>query len=114
MRHVTRWAHMMSTTVSIAPRSGVDTYGAPSYGSDVVYQAHISRTRRTVINTQAQEVVSEQAVHLATTGSILPTARITLSTADVGSTDAALLTPLIHSVERRFDENGPHHTVIYL
>lgn len=114
MRAIGGWAHFMSSTVLVAARSGVDRYGKPTYGTDVSYIGHLSRKRRMVRNASGQEVISEQAVHLNTNVDVLPSARVTLSTGDVSSTESWALNPLIVAVERDFDQMGPHHTVLFL
>lgn len=114
MRPISGWAHLMSSTVTVAARSSIDRYGKPQYGTAVSYIAHISRKRRVVRNAAGQELVSEQTVHLNSAVDVLPTAQVTLSTADVGSTEEWAIHPLIVSVTRAFDENGPHHTTLYL
>ena len=114
MRSIAAWHHMMSSTASVAPRSGMDGYGKPTYGTAVSYKAHLSRKRRLVRGANGQEVVSDQALYLATGDNIQPTGKVTLSTADIGSTEAAQISPPIVAVERRFDQYGPHHVVLYL
>lgn len=114
MRAIGRWLHLMSSTVLVAARTTMNAYGEASYGTNVSYPAHISRKRRIVRNAMGQEVVSGQAVYLGASPVVDPTARVTLSTAEVGSTESALVFPPIVAVERRSDQYGPHHTVIFL
>jgi hypothetical protein len=114
MRAIGRWAHLMSTSVSVAPFTGRDGYGKPTYGTAVTYKAHISRKRELVRSAGGQQVESGQAVHLNTNAAIQPTALLTLSTGDVGSTEAAQTSPTIVAVARLSDQRGPHHTVLYL
>jgi hypothetical protein len=114
MRPVSGWAHMMSSTVAIAPQTGVDRYGKPTYGTAVSYIAHLSRKRRMVRTAAGQEIVSDQSVVLNTNVDVPMTSQVTLSTADVGSTESWAIHPLIVSVLRAFDQNGPHHTTLYL
>jgi hypothetical protein len=114
VRSIARWRHLMSSRVLIAARSTEDRYGAPSFGADVAYDAHLARRRKIVRNEMGQEVVSNQAVYLNGAPDVAPTCRVTLSTADVGSTAPTALTPPVMAVERRFDQSGPHHTVLYL
>ena len=104
----------MSSTVLIAARSGNDGYGKPTYGSDVSYTAHLGHERKLVRTPGGQEVESGQQIHLSGSPAVQPTARITLSTADVGSTEAFAINPTIISVDRRFDGIGAHHTVIFV
>jgi hypothetical protein len=116
VRPVSRFAHLMSSFALVAPRIGTDTggYGRPVYGPDVRYQAHLSRNPELLRTGVGQEAVSRQSLHLATADPIQVTARVTLSTADVGSTESTLIHPPILSVERLFDQKGPHHTVLRL
>ena len=114
MRPVTAWSHMMSTTVRVAARTGLDGYGKPTYGTDRTYRAHIARKRTFVRNQTGEVVESGQAVYLMTGDAIQPTARLTLSTGDVGSTGATETQPNILSVERRSDQKAAHHTVLFL
>lgn len=114
MRPIGRWAHFMSSTVTVAARTGNDGYGAPTYGTAVTYQAHLGKGKHFVRTAGGQEVESEQTVHLNTTTAILPTAKLTLSTGDVGSTEAADINPTIIAVDRLFNGTGAHHIVLHL
>lgn len=114
MRHISRWSHLAPSTVLLAAQSTSDRYGKPSYGSDVAYCARISRKRVLVRTGEGQEVDSRRQVHIIGSAPILETHRLTLSTADEGSTEAAVITPKILAVERRFDGNGAHHVVLHL
>jgi hypothetical protein len=104
----------MSSTVTVEAATGRDGYGKPTYGAATSYRAHVQGKRTLVRDALGQEVVSSQSVYLATGDPIQPTDRVTLSTADVGSTEGFALSPPILAVERRFDGNGPHHTVLRL
>lgn len=104
----------MSTAVTIEPRTGQDGYGKPSYGSATTYRAHITRKISLVLNANGEQVQSGRSVHLMTATPILPTARLTLSTGDAGSTTPSMLQPEIMAVERRSDQAGPHHVVLFL
>lgn len=114
MKTIRLFETLMSSSVTIEDKSGDDTYGNPTYKAPVRYKAHISRQRRIVRNATGQQIVSEQAIYLNGSPSTLPTARVTLSTGDVGSTESWSIHPLIVAVERRFDQKGPHHTVLYV
>lgn len=114
MRAVTLFAHLMSSSVSVQARTGLDRYGMPTYGAATSYRCHVSSKRRLVRDERGQEVVSSQAVYLASSVAVEPTAKVTLSTGDVGSTAAGALSPDIITVDRRFDESGAHHTVLFL
>lgn len=104
----------MASTVTIEPRTGQDAYGAPSYGSATQHKAHVTKKTSLVLNANGEQVQSGRSVHLMTATPILPTARLTLSTGDAGSTMPTLLQPPILAVERRSDQAGPHHVVVYL
>ena len=114
MRPISGWAHLMSSTVTIAARASADRFGKPTYGTATSYIAHLSRKRRMVRTAAGQEVVSEQSIHLNTNVDVLPSAQVTLSTADVSSTETWALNPLIVAVTRAFDQNGPHHVTLYV
>ena len=114
MRAITGWRHLMASTVSVAARSSLDSYGVPTYATATSYAAHLSRKRRMVRTAEGQEVVSDQAVYLNTSANIQPTAKVTLSTGDVGSTEPWAITPPIVAVERRFDDRAAHSVVLYL
>lgn len=114
MRPISRWTHLMSSRVGISLRTCQDGYGKPVYGTATTYRAHLARKRQIVRNQGGQDVESMQALYLATTDVIPETARVTLSTADAGSTETYALHPAIRAVERRYDQRGPHHVVVYL
>lgn len=114
MRPISAWGHLMSSTVSVAPRTGLDRYGKPSFGTAVSYRAHISRRKMLVRTIGGQEVESGQQIHLMGSPAVVPTALLALSTGDIGSTEPAALNPTIVAVERRFDSGGGHHTVLFL
>src|SRR4051812_11287725 len=114
MRLISSWRHMMSATVTVAPLDSVDDYGKPTYGDAVTYTAHIARKNTITRSATGETIVSHQTVYLDSNDAILPTAQLTLSTGDIGSTEDVALHPRIVGVERRFDQNGPHHTVLFL
>lgn len=113
MRPISQWLHMMSSRVVVSPRSGKDNYGKPAYGLGVPYQAHVAKGARLTLAAQQQNIVDAVQIYINGTVPILPTAQVTLSTADVGSTESFDRQPKLLAVERRFDENGPHHVVLY-
>lgn len=114
MRAISLFAHLMSSAVSVQARTGHDGYGKPTYGSAVSYRAHLARRPRLVRTESGEEVVSALQVYLEAEQAISPTARITLSTGDVGSTSEQALHPPLIAVTHRFDQAGPHHVVLYL
>jgi len=118
VRPIARFRHMMPVTVKIAPRTGVDAYGKPSYGTPVPYQAKIFYIRQMVTDvmrsTTQQIVHPNKVMHLDSADAILPTAQVTLTTGDAGSTENWAVHPLIKGVERLYDEKGPHSSLIYI
>ena len=114
MRPLSRFAHLMSSQVQIAARTGQDAYGKPTYGAATTYAAHLFRKPRMVFTAEGQQVVSSQTLYVNTTDPILTSAQVTLSTGDIGSTQDSILHPPISVVDTRFDESGKHHVVIML
>jgi hypothetical protein len=105
---------MMSSFVAVEPRTGTSgTTGLPTYGAATTYRAHIERKVRLVRNDKGQEVVSGSRAYLMSNVALEPTVRATLTTADAGSTMPHAIQPPIVAVERRFDQRGPHHTVLH-
>lgn len=114
MRSIQRFRHFMSSTVLVAPRTGMDDYGKPVYGTDVAYRAHLSHKRSAIRSAQGEVIDSQQTIHLMTNVNIFATARVTLSTGDVGSTESWAIHPPILGVDQSFDQTGSHHVVLYL
>lgn len=105
---------LMPHTVKIAPFSGTDAFGNPTFGADVSYSARISGKIRLVRDATGREVVSSQTVHLGAAVLVSEQDRITLSTADVASTEAYHVTPPIVAVANIADEGGLHHAMVFL
>jgi UDP-N-acetylglucosamine enolpyruvyl transferase len=109
------WRPFMKQRVSVEALTGRDAYGAPTYGTAVTYGARVVGRRRSVLNAAGEEVVSSQTVYLASGDNVLPTARVTLSTGDVGSTESWALQPTILATGRYPDETGAMlYTALYL
>ena len=115
MRPVSAFWRRFQTTVQIAPRTGVDGYAKATYSTaPTPYQAHLSGDRRLVRTAAGLEALSNQKITLMTTDLIDPSAQITLSTADVGSTEEAYIHPLVLCADPVSDAGGRHHTVLRL
>lgn len=115
MSRLAAWRSMMQQTATIAPRTGQDGFGVATYGTAVSYRCRLVGKRRQVLNAAGQLVISNQTLYLLSADNVLPSARVTLSTGDVGSTESWSLTPPILATGRYPDEHaGFHHTVIYL
>lgn len=109
------WLDMMTQTILVAARtSGLDRYGNAQYGADVSIRCRIVGKRRRVIGPNGNEVTSEQTVYLGTADPVDPLARVTISTGDAGSTASHAINPPILATGRYPDEDGAHHSVIYL
>lgn len=98
-------ADLMPHTVTIAPRSSQDEYGAPTYGTAVSYSARVVEKATRYVDVEGRENVASTVVwgrgH-ASTGipNVGPEARLTLPD---GST------PAIVSFEVYPDDGGDHH-----
>jgi hypothetical protein len=104
---------LFDTTVTVAPRSGIDDYTKPTYGSAVTYSAHIERAEELLRTDVGQERVSKRKVFLYNaagwTGSNMPTANSQLT---LPATHPPT-TPQIIMVQPVSDENGIHHVVLW-
>lgn len=114
MTAISGWFDLLTQSVSVAPYASRNAYGEDSYGAAVTYRARVVGKRSKVINAAGQEVVSDQTVYLGTANAVDPRSRVTLSTADAGSTEEYAIHPPIISTGRYPDENGNHHSVLFL
>ena len=114
MRPVSGWASMMRQTISIAPLSSRDAYGKPTYGSATSYRCRLVGKRTRVLNAQGQEVISNWTAYVMADVAIQPDVQVTLSTADVASTEAYAITPQLLSVGRYpANDGGFHHVTVH-
>ena len=111
---VRQFSPLMTQRVSIAHRTGFDNYGKPTFGSDTVYQAAVVGQMRLVRDLTGQQVPARQSIYLMSNLAVEPDDRVTLSTADVGSTEPYALTPPIIAVSRYPFLRGQYATVIHL
>jgi len=118
MRPIAQFRHMMALTVQVAPLVSRDRNSVPTYGDPVTYQAKVYYIRRMVTDasrsTSAEQIIPQRVIHLDSADPILPTAQLTLTTGDVGSTETWAIHPLIRGVERLYDERGAHSTILHL
>lgn len=91
-------------TVQIAPFSSSNSYGEPSFGSDVAYTCLIEKKPRRVLGFDNKEIVSSVTVYLTSAPSISPRDRITLPD---GSK------PQILSFGTFPSKSGDYFTVVY-
>lgn len=108
------WRELLTQSVSIAARTGQDSYGKPTYSTGTAYAARVVGKRRLVVNTAGQEVASDWTVYLYGDPAVTPQDKVTLSTADVGSTAALAINPPVLAVGRYPDEIGMLYTALYL
>ncbi len=109
------WRSLMTQSVTITSRTGQDKYGKPTWSTaPATYQARVVGTRKRVINSAGQEVISDWTVYLGDNAAINPDDKLTLSTADMGSTATLAINPPILSVGRYPDEGGMLYTALYL
>lgn len=105
---VSDFIDLMTQTIKVAPATGLDGFAKETFGADVSYSGRVSGKTR-VIRTASGEVKdSTKTVWLATTDVISPDARVTLPAGEVP------VSPPILAVGTFPDENGAHHTVLYL
>ncbi len=106
----------MRQSVTIAARTSQDVHGVATYStSPTTYRARVVGKRRRVLDKDGQQVISSQTVYLATGDMVLPTAKVTLSTADAGSTESHALTPPIIATGRYPDQVGRNiYTALFL
>lgn len=99
------WGDMLPHTITVEPFTGVDTYGAYTYGSAVTYHARIQGKNRLVMNMNGEEAVAHFTIYISAS-TIGPKDRITLP-APFSPT-----VPSILDVAHVSDESGGHHTVV--
>jgi len=103
---ISEWADMMPHAVTYAPVSSRDKYGKPTYGTAVSYQARVVQKQTRIVNRiNGQDAIATGVVWLAGSPTLSLDGRITLPD---GST------PTILNWEVVPDEEGDHHTKVYL
>lgn len=101
---------LMASTVTIEEVASMDEYGKRTYGTGTTYQARVRQKIERVFNLQGREEWAKTKVWVAphsTTGAfptISPRSRVTLPD--------GTQPPLI-AFERIYDENGPHHMILW-
>lgn len=99
------WDDMCPHQISVEPFTGVDTYGAYTYGSSVTYKARIQGKNRLVMNLNGEEAVAHFTIYVAAS-TIGPKDLITLPAPFEPTV------PSILDVAHVSDESGGHHTVV--
>ena len=95
------WADLMAATVTLAPLTSRDRYGAGSYGAAVSYQARVSYRTKWIRMADGSIVNSQGEVWLRSAARVDPEARLTLPDGT---------TPPILMVQTPSDESGAHNT----
>ena len=101
---VTDFLDLMPATVTVAPTTGVDGYGTPSYGAPVSYRARVVYKQELVRTPSGDEITARGHVWLVTAVRIPDVNRITLPDAT---------TPQILVSENYPDQSGAHHSKVY-
>jgi hypothetical protein len=103
---ISDWLDLMPHTVTYAAKSGEDAYGKPTHGTGTDYTARVTYTHKRVATPDGMEVVASVQVWLnGTLSSISVDDKITLPDGT---------TPKIVSWDTATDEDGSHHTKLYL
>lgn len=98
----------MAQVVEIEPQTGRDGYNKPTFGPAVKYQARVSGKQRMVKAADGRDVVASQTIYLGDSIDVSVNDQITLPDG------YSPRQPNILSVSRIPDENGLHHTTIYV
>jgi hypothetical protein len=116
MRPITGYAHLMRQFLTVEPRTGQDLYNKPTFGAPVTYRCRLVSKRQQVLAADGTRVTSTMTAYLMTTNAVDPTARITLRSEDVGSTESyAIQPPILATARYSGDATQPwHHSVLYL
>lgn len=115
MPTIASWGNLLRQTITIEPPAGsTDLYGAETFGAPVTYRCRIVGKQQMVETAKGEDVLSRQMVYLMTPNGVHPESRVTMSTADVLSTENYAVHPPILATGRYPDETGRHHSVIFL
>lgn len=96
---------MMPSTVQVAAWTAYDSYGRPSYAADVAYRARIVDKRRLLRDNAGVQRLAVATIYLFSANRIDPRSRITLPDGTQ---------PTILAAESFPDQDGDHHTVLYV
>jgi len=102
------FSDLLTQSVTIEPYSSSDGYGGATYGAAVTYKARVVGKQQLVKAISGQDKVSMFTVYLKSNAAIDSRSRITLPA------DYVPNTPPILAVGLYPDEDGIHHTQIYL
>jgi hypothetical protein len=104
---------MMPHTVQIAPWTGQDKFGKPTFGSDVAYRCRIVGKSVSVRHNQTEELQSIYTIYVAAGAAVITTRdRLTLPADNAFSGPGGGTQPKLFTVYKGTDDEGHHHTVI--
>ena len=107
-------ATMCRQIVTVAPRTGVDGYNQPTYGTAVAYRARVTGKRTMQFNDRGEEVLATKVVYFAASNAAIAAHDLlTLSTGDVDSTESGVTQPTVIAVSRIPDERGRLSIIAY-
>lgn len=98
-------SELMLQTVTWQPRSSLNSYGEPTFGTAVTIACRVERDVKMVRTADGQEVVSSAQVYTDEVHGVTVKDQLTF-------TDGTLVDIL--SVATHWDEVGPSHEVIYI
>jgi len=104
----------MAHTATIAPWTGFDGQGEPTFGAAVTYRCRLGANIKNVRDARGQEVVSSHTLWLGASPIVNVLDKLVLSTGVMGSTEESRTSPPIISVQQHADQHGMHHTKLYL
>ena len=102
------FSDLMVHTILIAPRTGQNSYGKPTYGSDVTHKGRIMRKVKRVLTDSGEERMSDRSIVLAEAASISALSRITLPAG------YEPLIPPVVAVRKFVAEDNSVHSIIFI
>ena len=108
------FAPLMTQRVTVERKSSYDSYGNAAYSAGVIYGGALVGEMKAVRRANGDEAISSQSFYMMTNAGFTPEDRVTLSTADVASTESWALQPELLAVERYPFTRGQFATVLRL
>ncbi len=99
------YAELFSETVTISPSSSMDVYGKYTYGTGVSSSAHLVLGTKLTVTPDGREVVEIGKAYLYGQVAVTVSSKIVLADGTV---------PVIIFVDKVYDQDGWHHTVVGL
>ena len=109
---IAEYLDFMPNTVTVAPWTGVDAYGASAWGDPVTYPARIVVRPTRMQRADGTQIVSRARVTIGAAVLISPKDALTVPSAFVAA--GVPPHPPILDVQIIPDETGPHHTVVLI